>query len=154
MRAACQASPLTQTAHLARATARARRERRGARQLTAHPAPLFARRHPPAVLPPAPVHLSAAAQPNGDVALAWVRRSRGGWRWLDGADAPLVEERELYRVTITPAAGAARTVETATPTVIVTAADRAGGAVTVTVRQAGSYGESPAAAIEIPAQEG
>jgi len=105
------------------------------------------------VLPPSPVHLSATPQPNGDVALTWVRRSRGGWRWLDGADAPLVEERELYRVTITPAAGAARTIETATPSATVTAADRAAGAVTVSVRQVGSYGESPAAAITIAAGE-
>jgi hypothetical protein len=100
------------------------------------------------------VHLAAAAQANGDVAVSWVRRSRGGWRWIDGADAPLVEERELYRVTIASAAGAARTIETTVPSATVAAADRAGGAVTVTVRQAGSCGESPPAAITIAAGEG
>jgi hypothetical protein len=28
----------------------------------------------------------------------WTRRARGQWRWDDGVDVPLVEERELYRV--------------------------------------------------------
>ena len=105
------------------------------------------------VLPPSPAHLAGAPQPNGDVALTWVRRSRAGWRWIDGADAPLVEEQELYRVTITPAAGAARTVEVTAPAATVTAADRAAGAVTVSVRQAGSYGESPPATLSIPPME-
>ncbi|MES2337807.1 MAG: phage tail protein [Pseudomonadota bacterium] len=62
------------------------------------------------VAPPAPVHVSAAARVGGALALRWVRRSRSGWHWIDGVDAPLVEESELYalagggpRVSITQA---------------------------------------------------
>lgn len=40
-----------------------------------------------------PVHLRV----EGD-ALRWVRQSRDGWRWRDGADAPLAEEREGWSV--------------------------------------------------------
>lgn len=46
--------------------------------------------------PLAPVH----AQRVDGAALEWrwIRRARGAWRWIDGVDAPLVEEREAYRV--------------------------------------------------------
>ena len=70
----------------------------------------------------------------------WTRRSRAGWRWADGGDAPLVEESERYRVTI-----GAREVIATEPTATVTAADRSGGAVSVTVRQLGTLAESTAA---------
>ncbi|MGN6269003.1 MAG: phage tail protein [Sphingomonas sp.] len=103
------------------------------------------------VLPPSPAHLSAAIDGDGNVTLRWVRRSRAGWQWLDGADAPLAEEREAYRVTLTGSDGSSRTIETDSSTLIVTAADRGAGALTVSVRQAGLYGESPAAVSIIPA---
>ncbi len=54
-----------------------------------------------ALVPLPPVHLSVAAQPDGSVALRWVRQSRAGWSWLDGVDAPLGEETEQYRVRVT-----------------------------------------------------
>lgn len=38
-----------------------------------------------AVVPPAPVHLRATAGADGTTALTWVRRSRTGWGWRDGA---------------------------------------------------------------------
>ena len=47
--------------------------------------------------PLAPVHGQALTGPAG-LSLRWTRRSRGGWRWDDGADQPLNEEREAYRV--------------------------------------------------------
>ncbi len=56
-----------------------------------------------ALRPPSPVHLTAH-RAGGDLQLSWVRRSRVGWSWLDGTDAPLGEEREAYRVTIAGAA--------------------------------------------------
>ncbi|KQS03543.1 hypothetical protein ASG11_04130 [Sphingomonas sp. Leaf357] len=101
------------------------------------------------VLPPSPVHLRAEVLPGGDAVLRWVRRSRSGWRWIDGVDAPLAEEREAYRVTIT-APGGARTTETAVAEIVVAAADLGGGA-TATVRQVGAYGESPPVEILLPA---
>ncbi|MGK6324505.1 phage tail protein [Sphingomonas sp. DT-51] len=52
-----------------------------------------------ALAPPAPVHLCAARASDGGTWLRWVRRSRYGWRWDDGAVA-LGEERETYVVTL------------------------------------------------------
>ncbi len=49
-----------------------------------------------ALLPPAPVHFSATRTTNGDWLFGWTRRSRAGFGWLDGADAPLAEETEAY----------------------------------------------------------
>ncbi|WP_081987775.1 phage tail protein [Sphingomonas sp. 37zxx] len=51
------------------------------------------------VVPPAPVHLRARASGDG-VALGWTRRSRAGWRWIDGVDVPLAEEAERYAVRV------------------------------------------------------
>ncbi|MBX9814174.1 MAG: hypothetical protein K2X76_05690, partial [Sphingomonas sp.] len=78
------------------------------------------------VLPPAPVHLrlDAAGLPR------WVRRSRAGWRWLDGADVPLGEERERYQLDA-PASALAGPI-----------AARRG---TIEVRQCGAAGLSPPA---------
>lgn len=102
------------------------------------------------VLPPAPVHIVAAALPGGDMRVSWVRRSRAGWRWIDGAGTPLGEEREAYRVTIIPTGTTPRSVDTAVPELIVPAADRTGGPLLLHVRQAGSSGESSATTIQLP----
>jgi hypothetical protein len=47
--------------------------------------------------------------------LSWVRRSRDGWGWADGVDAPLAEESEAYRIVVTPDQGAGWTETTTTP---------------------------------------
>jgi hypothetical protein len=103
--------------------------------------------------PPAPVHLNAAAQPDGALLLSWVRRSRGGWLWMSGSDTPLGEEREAYRVTIAGAAGGARTVETSEPSFAYAAADRAADAaafpLTVKVAQLGTTAASREAVLTI-----
>jgi hypothetical protein len=93
------------------------------------------------VVPPSPVHLDAAVQDDGTTLLRWVRRSRAGWRWIDGVDAPLGEESESWRVTVTPEAGPARIEEAAAAMVTLSAEDRLGPC-TVEVRQAGSHGLS------------
>lgn len=100
------------------------------------------------VLPLAPVALRWRELGDGVAVIAWTRRSRAGWRWIDGVDAPLAEERELYRVTI----GSAPSVETSEPTITLAAAERSAG-VTVSIRQVGSAGTSPAANLFIPAWE-
>lgn len=102
-----------------------------------------------AILPPSPVALRGSELGNGDVAVRWIRRSRTGWRWIDGVDAPLGEEREAYRITLLRDDGSARTIETAAPALLVTAAERAGG-VMLSVRQIGALGESAAVAIRLP----
>jgi len=69
-----------------------------------------------ALRPPPPVHLAARRLADGTLRFAWTRRSRAGWAWLDGGDAPLGEEDERYRLTIAAAGGNARTVETGAAT--------------------------------------
>jgi len=54
--------------------------------------------------PLSPVHPQVALLADGSLRLAWTRRARGAWRWLDGVDTPLHEETELYRVTYGPPA--------------------------------------------------
>lgn len=51
-----------------------------------------------ALKPLAPVHLRARRQANGDIEIRWFRRSRTGFGWIDGADAPLGEDGESYRL--------------------------------------------------------
>ena len=94
--------------------------------------------------PPCPVHLRAVATPTGDLAISWVRRSRLGWSWADGAETPLGEERENYRL-ILAGAGFERRVETAEAAYLYTAAERAAdgpGPVTMTVVQLGDLAAS------------
>ncbi len=94
--------------------------------------------------PPSPVHLAAVETLGGDLSISWVRRSRLGWGWTDGTDAPLGEEAERYHITI---AGPdfARTAETLLPAYLYTEAARAADGpapLTVTVIQAGSFATS------------
>jgi hypothetical protein len=89
------------------------------------------------VRPPAPAHLILERLSDGTLRFAWVRRSRVGWGWLDGADAPLGEESERYRLEIVPSTGAARTVEPTLPGYDYgpgeQAADGAGAAASMTI---------------------
>lgn len=105
------------------------------------------------IRPPAPTHLVAHRRADGGVDLQWIRRSRSGWRWIDLVDAPLGEEREAYVMTITPAAGAQRTIELEEPAyhyaADVVAADLAIGPVSISVAQRGSLAMSRAAAITL-----
>jgi hypothetical protein len=67
-----------------------------------------------ALRPLGPVHVRAKAMMGGDLAIEWKRRSRLGFGWLDGADAPLAEASERYAVTVS-AGSAAYPVETIEP---------------------------------------
>ncbi|HEY0621765.1 phage tail protein [Sphingomonas sp.] len=95
------------------------------------------------VLPPAPVHLRTGPAPGGATLLRWTRRSRTGWRWLDGVEVPLGEEAEQYRVRIVPAAGDAL-VETVAAAELPLPASLA-LPVLIEVRQIGDHGLSPPA---------
>ncbi len=97
-----------------------------------------------ALRPPCPVHVRAIETPAGDLVISWVRRSRMGWRWTDGADTPLGEEAERYRLAIA-GPGFARAIETIAPAHVYTAAERAAdgpGPLTLNVVQAGSFAAS------------
>ncbi|HEY6917053.1 MAG TPA: phage tail protein [Allosphingosinicella sp.] len=76
-----------------------------------------------ALRPPSPVHLNLTWD-GGDAVLTWARRSRTGWFWIDGGDAPLGEERELYEVRIW-GAGFNRSIQTSEPVYRYGASDRA-----------------------------
>jgi hypothetical protein len=74
--------------------------------------------------PLSPVHLRVADQ-GGDLGLSWVRRTRiGGDAW-DGAEVPLGEEAEAYRVRVMQASQLVREVVVDTPEWVYTAADQA-----------------------------
>jgi len=69
------------------------------------------------LMPYAPVHVTGAlAGSPADWSIAWVRRSRLGGAWKDGADIPLGEESENYDVEIMNGATVVRTI-TSVPTV-------------------------------------
>ena len=53
-----------------------------------------------ALRPPSPVHLQASFDAAGNLNCSWTRRSKLGWEWLDGVDAPLGCSTEAYRVTV------------------------------------------------------
>ncbi len=53
-----------------------------------------------ALRPLAPVHGQLQRLANGDIQFSWIRRSRSGFDWLDGVDAPLAEDVERYRITV------------------------------------------------------
>jgi hypothetical protein len=108
-----------------------------------------------AVTPLTPAHLGAVRRSDGGFDVRWVRRSRGGWPWRDGVDAPLGEEREAYHVVRT---AAGLPVIESTPgeprwhySAAQVAADLAGGAISVTlaVSQTGSQRVSAAATMAL-----
>ncbi len=101
------------------------------------------------VVPPSPVHLGWRGEADGGATVRWTRRSRAGWRWIDGVDAPLAEESEAYRVTLTTGTGV-RDIDVSVPMIVLSAAER-GAPVGVAVRQRGVFGESLAAELIVPA---
>lgn len=97
-----------------------------------------------ALTPLSPVHLTVRADGAGGWAIGWTRRSRNGWRWLNGSDAPLAEETELYALRLLDGATVVRSVETGDPgwtyTAAMIAADgTAGRMLEIEVRQRGTY---------------
>jgi hypothetical protein len=94
--------------------------------------------------PVSPVRLDGSVDEAGNLYIAWTRRSRRGFAWLDEIDAPLGESSEQYRVTI---AGSQDTLDLVTqePLLSVDAAQLAlvgPGQVSVEVRQIGDFGAS------------
>ncbi len=105
-----------------------------------------------AVRPPAPVWLRARLVADG-IGVTWVRRSRAGWTWSDGGDAPLGEEAERYRITVAQGGTRVRRGETMTPawtySAAMQAADGVSGAITILIEQLGTHATSRAAWIEL-----
>ena len=108
-----------------------------------------------ALIPPSPVHLTVR-DAGGGLAIGWVRRSRGGWRWSNGGDVPLSEESERYEVQVLDGDMLVRRAETTVPgwlyDAAMIAADNAaghGGALVVEVRQVGSAATGHAGRVAI-----
>ena len=101
-----------------------------------------------ALVPPAPVHLRSMRQADGTLTVNWVRRSRDGWHWIDGVDAPLGEEAERYRVSVQPGDGPGRVVEVSETRLVLAAQDLAGGTL-IQVEQVGVQGLSRAAELRL-----
>lgn len=93
------------------------------------------------ILPLSPTHLTWSEVGNGDVTVQWVRRSRAGLRWVDGVDAPLAEEREVYQIALLYPDGRGGTVETTEPTLVIRHVDRIVG-LSIAVTQVGVHGKS------------
>jgi hypothetical protein len=108
-----------------------------------------------ATRPLSPAQLAARIA-GADMAISWVRRSREGWLWRDGVDAPLSEESERYRLTKIAAGRPDLSVELATPAWTYSASERAAdlaaGALnaTISIVQVGSLGASRPASIIVP----
>ncbi len=94
--------------------------------------------------PPSPVHLRAVRGPGGEVAISWVRRSRAGWDWLNGADTPLGEDGETYLLSLR-GGGQVRTFDLHEPKFLYAAGDALAGPLEIEVAQTGAAGLSRAA---------
>jgi len=103
-----------------------------------------------ALRPPSPCHLCAVGDLAG-VQLDWVRRSRAGWAWSDGLDAPLGEGSEAYRVRIEQGA-IGREWSSGAPSLAIAAGELTGfasGVAAVSIVQVGDAALSRAARLEI-----
>ncbi len=74
--------------------------------------------------PLSPAHVRSRRLTDGAIRFSWVRRSRQGFDWLDGADAPLAEEGERYVVMVRARGGPERRFEVAAPWVVYAAAEQ------------------------------
>ena len=105
-----------------------------------------------ALVPPSPVHLRAERLAGGDLLIEWVRRSRNGWNWLGGGDAPLAEESESYVVKLS-GQGFGRMSRVVQPSFTYTAAQQAEdgsvGTILIEVEQIGTHGSSEPARLNI-----
>lgn len=109
-----------------------------------------------ALMPPSPVHLVARMDGGGGWTIGWTRRSRNGWRWSSGTDAPLCEESELYAVRLLDGDALVRGAETAAAQwtyapAMIAADGTAGRALTVEVAQRGTFAPGRVARIMLTA---
>ncbi|HEY4343443.1 MAG TPA: glycoside hydrolase/phage tail family protein [Parvibaculum sp.] len=72
--------------------------------------------------PLSPVHIRAAREMGGDIALSWIRRTRLGGDGWEGLDVPLGEEEERYEIDILSGASVVRTLSAATGSAVYDAA--------------------------------
>ena len=98
--------------------------------------------------PPCPVHPHVTTDADQTRRFSWTRRARGGWRWDDGVDVPLVEEREAYLIGFGPVAAPHAAWERTTRLFDLSGAESAQltalhGPGPLWVRQIGTFDQSP-----------
>lgn len=98
------------------------------------------------LLPPAPVRLVARVIDQA-LCCTWRRRSRTDWRWRDGVDTALAEEREAYRITISTGSGTI-TLESGVPCITVPLGTTDAATGRVAVQQIGTHGLSAAVTVD------
>ena len=108
--------------------------------------------------PLAPVHPQVSRTSAGDPEWRWLRRARGAWRWADGVDVPLVEERESYRIGLGPVEAPSKLWETDRPRFTMPADDWAALALahpgaSLWVRQVGSHALSLPLRLPLPSAQ-
>lgn len=94
--------------------------------------------------PLSPVHARARLNADGSLSLGWERRARGAWAWVDGVDAPLIEETEAYIVGLGPLTQPALSWPASTPSLNIDAVTMASLSLSyqyqpLWVRQVGTY---------------
>jgi hypothetical protein len=109
-----------------------------------------------ALIPLPPVHVAQEADGAGGVSVRWTRRSRGGWRWMDGVDAPLGEESERYALRLMDGGVEVRRAETGAPLwtydaamAVADAAAGHGGPLSLEIRQVGALAAGRAATAQM-----
>jgi hypothetical protein len=101
--------------------------------------------------PLAPVNLDAGVDGEGNLALAWTRRSRKGFAWTDEIDAPLGESTEQYRISVSGAPGFLE-FQATEPSLLIPAAqlgEIGSGPITIEVRQVGDAAASRPATVTL-----
>jgi hypothetical protein len=98
--------------------------------------------------PLCPVHPRLTADSDQTRRYSWTRRARGQYRWDDGVDVPLVEEREAYLVGFGPVDAPLAAWERIAPSIDLTAAESSQllalhGPGPLWVRQVGTFDLSP-----------
>lgn len=113
--------------------------------------PQFAQLSNPGITrrPLAPVHPCATRLNNGDLHCRWTRRARGQWRWEDFVDVARVEENLLFLIAYGPpesphASWHSSSEELTIDAVTEAAFVAAHGPDDLSVRQVGTFGQSPA----------
>jgi hypothetical protein len=76
------------------------------------------------LMPWSPVHLAGIRNGSGDLTITWIRRTRFGGVWADGADVPLNEESERYEIDILSGSNVVRTLAVTAPAVTYAAAQQ------------------------------
>jgi hypothetical protein len=104
-----------------------------------------------ALRPPSPVDLIGERLADGSLKLSWIRRSRQGFAWIDGVDAPLGETFEQYRITLTGNSGVLESTA-AEPAFLISATEVSSvgpGPAVIEVRQIGDFAVSRTAQLNI-----